>query len=550
MHIHLTPSELFIGMLVVLAAVALLAEKLKIAYPILLVIAGLVMGVLPVLFPNIYGEGGSKVFAVNPEIVFLIFLPPLLYYAGLLTTWRDFKANIRPISELAVGLVLVTMIAVAYTAHYFIPELSLPMCFLLGAIVAPPDAVAATSVLEKLPVPKRIVTVLEGESLVNDATALVAYRVALGVIAGGTFSWGDTSWRVFVVAVGGIAVGLIAAWILAKMMEKIEAPLVESTVALLVPFAAYIPAEKLQVSGVLAAVAAGIYMGRRLPEIGSPRTRIRTLAVWDSLVFLLNGIIFILIGLQLNSIVIGGLEEIDFSDLLIGSLAVTGVAIVVRMIYVFPAAYLPRLIPALRKDDPAPPISHLLVLSWAGMRGIVTLAAAFALPVTTPESVALTGINSGISPSQRNAILFVSFVVILITLVFQGFTLAPLIKILKIRQDHSQEEREEAQARLDAAHAALSRLAVLSFDESINPDAISRVRAEYDNRILRLGGDPHDPARAADVSSDKQVQILRLEALVAERKMITFMRDQNIVGDEVLRRILVEIDLEEAKLTR
>lgn len=536
MHLHITPSELLIGMLVVLAAIALLAEKLKIAYPILLVLAGTAMGLVPAMFPGLIGGSAQSVFRIEPEIVFLLFLPPLLYYAGLLTTWRDFKANIRPISQLAVGLVLVTVCAVAVVAHALFPSLSWPLCFLLGAIVSPPDAVAATAVLQRLRVPKRVTTILEGESLVNDATALVAYGVALTAVSTGAFSLVDASGKIIVVALGGLAVGLIASYLAAKLMEKIDAPAIESTLALLVPYAAYIPAEKLGGSGVLAVVAAGIYMGRRLPEIGSPRTRLRTQAVWDSLVFLLNGVIFILIGLQLYDIVRGGMAQVSGPQLFLGSLAICATAIVVRIAWCFPGAYLPRLIPSVRRREGNADWRSVTVVSWAGMRGIVTLAAAFALD----EKIVMEG--------SKQLILFIAFAVVFVTLVLQGLTIAPLIKLLGLTGDDAEEHREEVQARLDAAHAAVSRLTVLGFDETISPEIINRVRAEYDERIAKLGGKPHEEIGAEDMAPDEMLQQVRREALSAERKMITFMRDQNILGDEVLRTILMEIDLEDAKL--
>lgn len=530
MEFHVTPSEFLIGMLVVLAAVALLAERIRVAYPILLVVAGLALGTLPMFLPHV------PRIRVDPDVVFLTFLPPLLYYAGLLTTWRDFKANIRPITELAIGLVLFTMAGVAIVAHYCIPNMPWAAAFVLGAIVSPPDAVAATAVLEKLKVPKRLGVILEGESLVNDATALVAYGIALpmALVTGTKFSVLGLGWSIVWVPTAGIGVGLGAAWACSKMLEKLEAPAVESTLALLIPFAAYIPAEKLHASGVLAAVAAGIYMGRRLPEVGSPKQRIRTMAVWENLVFLLNGVIFILIGLQLYDVV-GAIADNSLPKLAWYATAVCATAILMRVAYVFPAAYLPRLIPAIRRADPVPPWQNVAVISWAGMRGIVTLAAALALSDELP---------------QKNMILFLSFSVILATLVFQGLTLAPLIRLLGIKHDEEHERREENQARLDAAHAAISRLTVLPLeDDSLDLSCVERVRVEYADRIIFLGGDPDNPATAPAPENEQKLRNIRLQALIAERKMITFMRDQNILGDEVLRRILVEIDLEEAKLT-
>lgn len=531
MDLHITPSELLIGMLAVLAAVALIAEKIKIAYPILLVFAGSFMGILPALL-----HGKMPEVKVSPDLVFFIFLPPLLYYAGLLTTWRDFKANIRPISELAVGLVVFTMVVVAVAVRWANPDMPWPVAFLLGAIVSPPDAVAATAVLSKLKVPRRIVTILEGESLVNDATALTAYRIALGVIGGGAFTYAGALWQVTIVAVGGVLVGLAVSYLAAKLMEKVEAPHIATVLSLLVPYAAYLPAEKVHVSGVLAAVAAGIVMGRRLPSLGSAQYRIRAMSLWQSLIFLFEGTVFVLIGIQLFDIV----QRVEPKELFRATVYISLASILSRIVWVYAATYLPRLVNLGSTKNPPDP-RRVFVISWAGMRGIVTLASALAIPTEIPHTR---------TPfPYRDEILFLSFAVIFATLVFQGLTLTPIIRFLGISEDGREEHKEETQARLDAAHAALSRLTVLSFDESINPDMINRVKAEYEDRIARLGGDPHETLGAAHTSDLQVLNTLRREALVAERKMITFMRDQNILGDEILRRILVEIDLEEAQLS-
>lgn len=530
MPFTVSPSELLVAMLVVLAAVALFAERIKIAYPILLTVAGCVLGVVPTFEPALR-------IAVDPDTVFFIFLPPLLYYGALQTTWRDFKANFSQISSLAIGLVLATMVAVALVALWVLPGITVAEAFLLGAIVSPPDAVSATAVLSKVAVPKRVVTILEGESLANDATALVAYKTALGAILVGAFSLAGASVGVFVAAVGGIAVGLVAAWLLARLMRRVDVPAVESVLSLLVPYAAYIPADKLGASGVLAAVAAGIYMGRQLPRLGTPQQRLRTLAVWDSLVFLLNGMIFILIGLELSQVIERGLLNRSAVELAVASAAVAATCIAVRMLWVFPTLHLPAWLgrPARHGDastDDRPDWRESTVVAWAGMRGIVTLAAALAVP----KEVA-----------YRDPILFIAFAIILVTLVGQGLTLAPLVRLLGLKDDDARLDREERLARLDAAHAAISRLAVLSLEDTFNPQLIDRVRADYDQRIARLGGQPGTGA-AGPADDDEALRRIQLIALDAERRMVTFLRDENLVGDAVLRRLLVEIDLAEAKL--
>jgi CPA1 family monovalent cation:H+ antiporter len=519
--------EVLLGLLLVVAMVALAAERLRIPYPILLVLAGLGLSVIP----------GLPRLALHPDYVFLVFLPPLLYYAGSQTTWRDFRANLRPISMLAVGLVLATTVAVAWIAHALIPGMTWPVAFALGAIVSPPDAVAATAITERLHVPRRVVAILEGESLVNDATALVALRFAVAAVLTGTFSLPAASVQFLYVAVGGIAVGYLVGAVAAFLRCKVREPSVEGTISLLTPFVAYLPSEALGVSGVLAAVTAGIYMSRKLPLITSANSRLRNSAVWETLVFLLNGLLFVLIGLQLPSIT-ESLSHIKPQQLLLYAVAVCLTAIVVRVLWVFLATYVPRLIPALRRNDPAPPVRQVALIAWAGMRGVVSLAAALALPTQT---------NTGEPFPQRDMIIFLAFAVILCTLVLQGLTLPPLIHILHIKDDGA-ERAEEQQARVEATHAALARLQVFGFDETINPSAIDRIRSRYEQRLASLGARPRDGIDTSNPDEDAVVAQIHREALIAERRMITFLRDQNIIGDSVLRRLMHEVDLEEARL--
>src|ERR1043166_834908 len=284
-------SELFVGLLLAVAGLGLLARKLKIAYPILLVLGGLALGVIPGL-PNV---------RLHPDLIFLFFLPPLLFPAALFTSWRDFRANLRPILLLAVGLVLFTTVAVGLLAHYVI-GLPLAAGFVLGAIISPPDAIAAAAIAERLSVPRRIVTILEGESLVNDATALVAFRFAVAAVVTGSFSLAHAAGQFVIVAVGGILIGLAVSWLTAWIQKPIDDPPVEITISLLTPFAAYLPAEQLGVSGVLAVVTTGLYHGWRLPEITTSRTRLQAGPIWEMIEFLLNGFIFLLIGLQLPEV--------------------------------------------------------------------------------------------------------------------------------------------------------------------------------------------------------------------------------------------------------
>ncbi len=537
--------ELVLGLLLAVAALAHLANRIRIAYPILLVVAGVVIAALP---------GLPKV-ELDPAVVFLVFLPPILYQAALQTTWRDFVANIRPISLLAVGLVLFSTVAIALVIKWLVPAMPWGAAFVLGAIVSPPDAASAAAIARGLSVPKRIVTILEGESLVNDASALVLYKFAIAATLAGTFSaaspgdYADAVVSFLFVAVFGIAVGVIVGGSMAWVRSKIDDPTVEGLIHLLVPYMAFIPCEHLGVSGVLSAVAAGIVMNRLEPSIISYRARLRSYGVWDLLIFLLNGLIFILIGLQLSDVVTrlqnpdSDLGAVSISRLYWWALAVSLTAIVSRIIWVYPMAYLSKFLPYANHAEPPPPLKHVTVVAWTGMRGIVSLAAALALPVAAEGKTEFP---------FRDLIIFLTFAVILATLVLQGLTLPALIRLLRLSDDNGVDaNREEREARIEAAHAALSRLEVLAFDGTINPDLIARIRAPYDQRIQRLGGQPHESILMPGIDPidpDGIAGRIRREALIAERRMVTFLRDQNVIGDEVLRKLIREIDLEEAKL--
>src|SRR5258706_970093 len=379
--------EVVFGLLAAVAALALLARKLSIPYPILLVLGGVLLGLVPGL-PRV---------RLNPELVFLFFLPPLLYPAALFMPWRDFRANLRPISLLAVGLVLFTIVAVGLLAHYFIPDLPLAAGFVLGAIISPPDAIAASAIAERLSVPRRIITILEGESLVNDATALVAFRFGVATVVTSAFSLAHASGQFFIVGIGGILVGVVVGFLTVWIQKQIDDPPVEITISLLTPFAAYLPAEQLGVSGVLAVVTTGLYHGWRIPEFTSSRTRLQAGPVWQMIEFVLNGFIFLLIGLQLPE-VLRNLSGQPIAPLLRYAAAISLAVILIRILWVFPASYLPRfLFKSIRDRDPYPPCQHVTIVAWTGMRGVVSLAAALALPLSFPA---------------RDLILFLTFMVI------------------------------------------------------------------------------------------------------------------------------------------
>lgn len=523
--------EIFVGLLLAVAMLALLARRVTIPYPILFVLGGLVLAIIP----------GIPRIRLDPELVFLFFLPPLLYPAALFTSWRDFRANLRPISLLAIGLVLFTTVAVAYLGHYYM-GLPLAAGFVLGAIISPPDAIAATAIADRLSVPRRIVTILEGESLVNDATALVALRFAVAAVVTGSFSLARASGQFFVVAIGGALIGLAVGWLAEQFHKRVDDAPIEITVSLLVPFVAYLLAERFGVSGVLAVVAAGLHLGIRAPQLLTFKTRLQAGPVWDMLEFLLNGCVFILIGLQLPQ-VLKGLSGHAVAVLKLAqyALLISLAVILIRIIWVFPVTYLPRLI--FRKTcrhEPCPSWRHVTIIAWTGMRGVVSLAAALALPLA---------LQDGTPFPDRDLILFLTFVVILATLVLQGLSLPLLIRWLGVRDDRSM-ETEEREARLQANRAALDQLKGIVESDPAKADALQRLRIEYEDHIRQLeSAEPQSAGSPLRLFSFEFEKLSR-EALQVERITLLKLRDQDVINDEVLRRVQRDIDLAEARLWR
>ncbi len=543
--------EIIIALLWSVAGLAFLAKRMNVPYPLMLVVAGLALGFVPRL-PRV---------SLEPDYVFLLFLPPLLYYAALLTSWRDFRANLLPITQLAVGLTLFTTVAVAACAMLVLPGLTWAAAFVLGAIISPPDAIAASAIANRLGVPRRIVTILEGESLVNDAIALVAYRFAVAAVVTGAFSLTAAVWQFIVVSIGGVWVGLLVGLLATRLRPKINDYVIETTVSLLTPFFAYLLAERLGVSGVLATVTAGLYVARQIPRISSPATRLRAYAVWDVLVFVMNGLVFILIGLQLPAIAERLGVSVRWPQLIGCGLLVSAAAIVVRLFWVFTAIYVPRWLKLpLSRRHPTPPFGHVFLVSWTGMRGIVSLAAALSLPAKT---------NAGAAFPGRDIILFTTFVVILVTLLAQGLTLPWVIRLFNVRDDGSDHRDEEVMALYLSSLAAVERLDKLAASgiEPLPLAAIQRVRGEYDGRLSfyaqQIGF--HFRARAAtpDEEADAAVAHARVEearlvfttedqfrrqALGAQRTMLLQLRDNGTIADDVLRRVQESLDLEESRL--
>lgn len=519
--------EIVILLLGVALALTTLAHKIVLPYPILLVVGGLLLALVP----------GLPAVTLNPDLVFLVFLPPILWAAAYFTSWREFRENLRPISLLAVGLVLTTTAAVAAAAHALLPGIGWAEAVALGAIVSPPDAVSATAIGKRLRIPRRVVTILEGESLVNDATALVVYRAAVGAAVGGFFAPGETLLQFVYAAVGGTAIGLLVALAARWALCATEESVVHIAITLLAPYVAWVLGELVHASAVLACVAGGLHLRRHFSAAVSPATRLQARAVWDLLIFVLNGFIFILIGLQLRAL----REAVPagrFSAVLMVGMLVSLTAIAVRLAWVPLAALLPRwLSPSLRARDPLPPWRVLFVIAWTGMRGIVTLAAALALPTATA---------SGAPFPFRAEIVLIGFSVILVTLVLQGLSLTPLIHALRLEDDRSL-EREELLARERAAAAALQRLDQVGGVESSAAAHVERLREHYRQRRRRFATEASvDAAHAPDAG--ETFRRLRHEALTAERLALIALRNEGTISDEVLHRLEQELDLEALRL--
>jgi Na+/H+ antiporter len=512
---------LLLALMMAVAGLCVLARLVGVPYPILLVLGGLVLGFVP----------GMPEVELPPELVLVAFLPPLLYWAGFFSTPRDLRADARAISLSAVGLVLATMAAVALVAHAAVDGLSWPAAFALGAIVSPTDPLAATAIGRRLGVPRRLITVLEGESLVNDATALVAYRVAVAAVGGGFVLW-QAGLRFVVGAVGGAAVGLLVGWLVAEVRRRLDDPVVEIVVSVITGYLAYLPAELLGVSGVLAAVTAGLYVGWQAPLLASPSTRLLGFSFWEVLVYLANAVLFILVGLQLPPI-LDGLEGTAVAVLVGQAVLISLVVVATRLGWVFSVPYLVRLLDR-RPSQRARRVGarERLVTGWSGMRGAVSLAAALALPLDFP---------------MRNLILFLTFAVILATLVVQGLTLPALIRRLGVQGDGA-EEREELRGRLAAAQAALDRLDELAGEDWTRDDTVERLHGLYEFRRRRLkvrAGKLED-----DGTEDRSLAYQRLvrELLVAQRQAIVRLRNQGTISNEVMHRIERELDLEDTRL--
>jgi monovalent cation/hydrogen antiporter len=522
--------ELILLLLVAVAAIATVARALRVPYPILLVLAGVALAVIPAL-PQV---------VLAPELVFLLFLPTLIYIAGFQTSPRDIRSQLGHILSLAVGLVLASTLVVAVVAHALLPEFGWPAAFALGALLAPTDALAATALLRDVGAPRRVVTLLESESLFNDATALVAYLAALQAVTQARFSITEAGARLVLAGVGGILAGLLVGWAAVWVRRHLHDASIEITVSLLTPFAAYIPAEQLGASGVLATATAGVFVGWFAPTIMDSDTRLRGRAIWEFLVFGLNGLAFILIGLQLSSVVAADpVRSIWELISITGIIALT--VILVRFVWVFGAAGVTGLYRRLRHSPPGEQASskECFVVSWAGLRGVVSLAAALALPLDLPG---------------RNTFLFITFGVILVTLVGQGLSLRLVVRLLRIHDDGA-DMRSETRARTIAAEAAVARIEELASEWPSHLPLIETLRSQYEHRASHLEEGSDTESRDGPLLGSPEAEqellehrLIRRAVIDAEREAVLRQRASGAINDEVWRRMERDLDLEELRM--
>lgn len=515
--------QFFLFLLLCAVALGSIAQRFNFPYPIALVIGGGALGFIP----------GLPEVPFNSDLILFLVLPPILYQAAMLTSWRDFKANGPTIGLLSIGLVIATTLVVGAALKLMVPDIPWAAALVFGAIVSPPDAVAATAILSRLNIPRRVVNVLEGESLVNDASALVLYKFAVAAVLTGSFSPLEASTEFVGIALGGIAIGLLCGKLFLAVHRLLGDMLIEVLTSLLVPYVAYLVAESFHVSGVLAVVAAGLLRGRHTPVITSATMRIVTRSIGNVLVFLLNTLVFVLLGMQLSAIV-ERLHGYSTLELVSTGALLSAVAIAVRFAWIYPAFYLPNAVGVLLKRRPAtPPSAEYFIMSWCGMRGIVSLAAALALP---------TVLGDGSAFPYRDPIIFFTFVVIAVTLVLQGLSLPVLIRRLRVGTDWSLHE-EQASARAAMSAAALAAIDELAEREKAPPDLAGRISAEFAEKIAN--SEPGSPMSEQEAGL---AQRLRHAALIAERQALIRVWHENQISDEVLHQFEEALDHQEAHL--
>ena len=524
---------IILSLLLSVSLLSMLSNRLGIAYPIFLVVAGLIIGVIPDV-PNV---------TLKPDIVFIIFLPPLLYSAALNTSWRDFRANIRPISLLAIGLVIFTSCIIALLAHAIIPDFSLALGFLLGGIISPPDAVAATSIISKLKIPKRIVTILEGESLVNDASSIIVFKFALAAVFTGQFMLWKASLDFIMVAGVGIFVGLAIAYVIYLIHRFLPTDSVTDTaISLISPYIMYLTAEHFGYSGVLAVVSGGLFLSNFSHKYLNYDSRLQLQSVWNTVVFLLNGTVFILIGMQIPFIM-QGMENYSAGEAIGIALIISLASVLIRIFWVYPGTYLPRMLSRkIREREPYPTPKSVFIVAWSGMRGVVSLASALTIPLYLK--------NKEMFP-HRNLILFITFAVILFTLVLQGITLPYLIRILNIQENSSENDSNFIMLNKDLAQTVLHHIDENYAREIRDNDMYKRLRGiyqrqqeEYDQQLQNT------PEKNLPKQSNKRLRILMLEMIKVQRQQLETFEKEDKYSDELLRNKENELDFSEARIRK
>ncbi|HTV97273.1 MAG TPA: Na+/H+ antiporter [Steroidobacteraceae bacterium] len=523
--------QLLVVLLVVIAAVAVLATRLKIPPAILLVLTGVALALVP----------GLPAVRLAPEFVLLIILPPLVYSSAVAMSWREFRFNLRPISLLAIGCVLFTTFAAAAVTHWLL-GFSWPAGFVLGAIVSPPDPVAPLSIARRMQLPRRLLVILEGEGLANDASALIIYRLALAAVGASAFSFSRAAGMFAAILCGEVLWGMAVGWLMLRLRRWVNDSRVEIALSILTPFAAFWPPQHLGGSGVLATVTAGLYISWNGLRLISAPTRLQGVFFWDLLMYLIEGFVFLITGLQARTLV-AGIHGGSFADLVRSAAIVCAAVIIARFTWMFPATYLPRwLIPSVARADPAPPWQWPFALAFTGVRGIVSLAAALAIPLTAE--------NGALFPN-RDRILFITFSVILVTLVGQGLMLPAVIRALGLAHAGRREQQsgrvEELAGRRQAIESALRRLEELAAERSLTEDVAGALRSRYRDRLrqveFRADSDAQH-ARLVKLRDEVEVQLI-----AAEREKINVLYRRGELKDEARRRIERELDLRDALLT-
>lgn len=521
--------------LILLFAVMLLvlvARKIKVAYPIFLVIAGVFISFIP----------GIPILSLEPELIFLIFLPPLLYEAAWYTSWNDFWKWRRPVALLAFGLVFFTSTVVAYASSSIIPGFTLALGFLLGGIVSPPDAVAAATVLKGMNVPKRLMTILEGESLVNDASSLIVFKFALAAVLTGTFSMQEATGQFFLTAGMGIVTGLTGAHIMYAVHRFLPTtPAVDAALTVMTPYILFLSAEHFHFSGVMAVVSGGLFMSYRSHEVfKTGSTRLNMLGVWTTMIFVMNALVFVLIGLELPEI-IAGLGGYSIADGIRYGLIVSAIVIALRFLWVYPAAHVPRWLSTKARKDPSPGWKGPLVISWAGMRGVVSLATALSIPILLADGIAFP---------QRNLVIFITFVVIFVTLVFQGLTLPFLIRLIKLKEiDHIvPEEEQQAGIQLRLNNTALK---LLNGKYAVSVKENEWVRFYKSNLESEVKSTEQQVQSTGSDETGQEIEHYHkvlLDIYDQQRKALFQLRKEKHFSDEEIRKAELQLDLNELRI--